>query len=179
MKRLFVLLMLIVLPLSSQSYNEHILKIEANIIPRIILMDYNVEDKLVDGKITIAVLHNPTDMVTAQKIEKFLKEKYPNGLKHYPIAVRLLPYTALTEHSPRATLYYLMDSNLANIKNAIGIANRYRALAFSHDAQNLRYGAHISLRIDKKIIPYINPASLKESKISLRPALFAISELFQ
>lgn len=179
MKKLFAVFIFIVLPLWSQSYNEHILKIEANIIPRIILMDYNFEDKLVDGKITITVLHNPTDLVTAQKIEKFLQEKYPKGLKHYPIAVRLLPYAALTEHSSRATLYYLMDSNLANIKNAIGVANRYRALTFSHDSHNLRFGAHISLRIDKKIIPYINPASLKQSTISLRPALLAISELFQ
>ncbi len=179
MKRLFALLILISLPLFAQSYNDHILKIEANIIPRIILMDYKFKEKLVDGKIAIDIVYDPIDLPHAKRIKKFFEEKYPAGIKGYPIDITLIPYSQLAEQPPKATLYYLMDSSAQTIIQAINRSRQSRILVFTHDSQNLKHGAHVSLRIDKKIVPYINPASLKASGIVLRPALLSISELYQ
>lgn len=179
MKRLFALFMLMTLPLFPQSYNEHILKIEANIIPRIILMDYQFEEKLIDGKITVAVIYNPIDLPSAKTIRKFFLKKYPDGIKGYPINIILVPYDTVLATPYKATLYYLMDSDPETVTRTVERSRKERILVFSHDSQNLGRGAHISLRIDKKIVPYINPASLKASNISLRPALLSISELYQ
>lgn len=179
MKRLFALILLIALPLFPQSYNEHILKIEANIIPRIILMDYQFEEKLTNGGITIAVIYNPIDLPSAKTIKKFIHEKYPKGIKGYPINVTLLTYDTIVQKAVKSTLYYLMDSDVETVTKAIEQGRKNRILVFSHDSQNLKYGAHVSLRIDKKIVPYLNPASLKASNITLRPALLSISELYQ
>lgn len=179
MKRLFALFMLLTLPLFPQSYNEHILKIEANIIPRIILMDYKFKEKLSDGKIAIDVVYDPIDLPHAKRIKKFIEAKYPMGIKGYPIHITLTPYRMLAEQPHRATLYYLMDSDAGTITKTVAQSRKNRVLVFTHDSQNLKYGAHVSLRIDKKIVPYLNPASLKESGIALRPALLSISELYQ
>lgn len=178
MKRLFALL-LIILPLLAQSYNEHILKIEANIIPRIILMDYKFEEKLADGQIAIAIVYDPIDLPHAKNIKKFFEEKYPKGIKGYPLNITLITYDMLHEKASRATLYYLMDSDAQSITKAIQKSVPTHTLVFTHDSQNLKYGAHVSLRIDKKIVPYLNPASLKKSGIVLRPALLSISEFYQ
>ena len=178
MKRLFALI-LIVLPLFAQSYNEHILKIEANIIPRIILMDYKFKEKLAEGKIAITIVYDPIDLPHAKRIKQFFEEKYPKGIKGYPILISLITYSKLHEVTHPTTLYYLMDSDPKTIIKAIEQSKKNRILVFSHDNQNLKYGAHVSLRIDKKIVPYLNPASLKESGITLRPALLSISEFYQ
>jgi hypothetical protein len=179
MKRLFALLLLVTLPLFPQSYNEHILKIEANIIPRIILMDYKFDEKLIDGKITIAVIYNPIDIPSAKKITKFFREKYPDGIKGYPITVLLVPYDTIEKEASKSTLYYLMDSDITSVTRAVEQSRKHQILVFSHDSQNLKHGAHVSLKIDKKIVPFLNPTSLKASGITLRPALLSISELYQ
>jgi hypothetical protein len=179
MQRLFALVLTLATLASAQSYNEHILKIEANIIPRIILMDYKFEEKMVEGSLAIIIVHTPTDLAAAQKIQKLLEEKYPEGIKNFPLTIRLVPYKQMLESAPKATLYYLMNNDAESIKAVIGRSRKNNILTFSHDAINLRYGAHVSLRIDKKIVPYINPASLRQSDISLRPALLSISELYQ
>ena len=177
MKHLFAL-MLVALPLFSQSYNEHILKIEANIIPRIILMDYKFEEKLVEGQIAVDVVYDAIDLPHAKRIKEFFEEKYPKGIKGYPIHVSLITYSELKEVTNTPTLYYLMDSDAKTIAKAIEHSRKNHTLVFTHDSQNLKYGAHVSLRIDKKIVPYLNPASLKKSGIVLRPALLSISEFY-
>lgn len=165
--------------LSAQSYNENILKIEANIIPRIVLMDYKFTDKLHDKHIRVLLLHNGMDAISALKMQNIMEEKYPDGIKGYALDIRLQTYDAFLAHPQPATVYYLMDTHTSTIKDVVAIARKQGVLTFSHDTKNLALGANVSLKIDKKIIPYINVTSLKESGISLRPALLSISEIYQ
>lgn len=178
MKR-WLLLFCTLLALQAQGYNENILKIEANIIPRIALMDYKFMDKLQEGRITIYILHNDSDTITAQRMREIIRSKYPSGLKGYALDIRLQNYETFLLSPPKATVYYLMNALPRTIQAVVQTATRQRTLTFSHDTENLRYGANVSLMIDKKIIPYINVGSLKESGISLRPALLSISEIYQ
>ena len=178
MKR-WLLLFCTLLALQAQGYNENILKIEANIIPRIALMDYKFMDKLQDGQITIFILHTNTDSITAKRMKEIIQSKYPAGIKGYTLNIRLIDYETFLKTPSKATVYYLMDALPDTIKQVVREASKRQILTFTHDTGNLAHGANVSLMIDKKIIPYINVTSLKESGISLRPALLSISEIYQ
>ncbi len=52
------------------NYDDLVLKAQASIFPKIILLDKKIEDKKIDGKIVNTIVYDKTDYDTAISIEK-------------------------------------------------------------------------------------------------------------
>jgi len=93
MKRYFLLLLLLYQYSFALSINESLLKIHAVLLPKIVLMDYNFENKLRDNTITIAILYDANEYKRAVLLKEELQNRYQNRIKNYTIKTALLYFT--------------------------------------------------------------------------------------
>jgi len=158
------------------SINESLLKIHAVLLPKIVLMDYNFENKLRDNTITIAILYDANEYKSAVLLKEELQNRYQNRIKNYTIKTVLLPYSKVKYSS--ANLYYLLPSKKSNVKKVIQRAREQDALTFSYIASDLKRGVMLSLKIGAKIKPIINLKAVRSNNITFRPVLLKISHIY-
>ena len=171
-----IFLSFLVSSLFSLTINDSILKIHATLVPKISLMDYNYKEKCIDNKITIDIVYEKINYLSALSLKEMIDKKYNNGINSYTIETKLITYNQLNEKA--ANIYYLFPSNKGNIKKAIEIANKYEGLTFSYLKDTLKYGVMMSLNIGTQVKPILNLNAIKESNITFRPVLLDISTVY-
>ena len=177
MKRLFLLLFL-ASTLWGTSYSNALLEMHANILPKIILMDYGYKERLVKGEIVIRILYDDNQKVYGSKLEELLEKAYPGGIRNLKIEAASLAYDDYLAHPQRATMIYLLETDAKRISAAIRAARKEKSLVFAVNPLYLERGAHASLEIGQKVRPYLNISALKEDGISFRAALMRIAKLY-
>jgi hypothetical protein len=158
--------------------NEALLNIHATLVPKIPFMDYKFKDKLLDNAISIIIFYDKTTYKGAKFLQKKIDTKYKNGIKQYPLDIRLILYKNVSKiKNLKANIYYLLPSKEENITTVLKQAQKNKAITFSYLKYTLNYGCMISLNIGKRVKPIINLKAIKSNNISLRPVFLDISEI--
>ena len=158
------------------SINESMLKVHSVLVPKILLMDYNIQDKVKNNTIKIAIAYTRNEYKYASSLKNKIDARYKNGIKTYKVVTELVKYKNIKDIN--ANIYYLFPSNKNNIKNTIKRAYKNNALTFSYRRDDLKYGVMISLNIAKKIRTVLNLDAVKKYEISVRPMLIEISDVY-
>ncbi len=175
--RAFFVFMFFAVSLFGGNINEALLKVQATLLPKIYLMDYDFQRKLVGNTITIAIVYKKSDYQNAKKLQTFIKDRYKSGLNSYQIKTTLVNYKDI--ESAKANIYYLFPNKKEKIRQAVQQAARNHALTFSYRKEDLKHGVMISLSIGKKIKPILNLEAVRMYHISLRPVLINISHIYR
>ena len=88
-------------------YDMLLLKAQASIFPKILLLDKNIDKKLVDGKIVYVIVYREDDLFTALKIRDLIELEHEHHLGRYGLAVRLLKYSEISPDIEAAAIYAL------------------------------------------------------------------------
>jgi len=112
----------------------------------------------------------------AKLLKKMIETRYKDGIKTYGIQAKLVPYSNIK--TSQANMYYLFPAKAKNIKDVVKKAATNRALTFSYLRDDLQYRVMISLSVSNKIKPLLNLDAIKRNKISLRPVLIEISNIY-
>lgn len=174
-----VLLFALTLSSSFASINHDLLKVESALMPKVILMDYNYKKRVVNNSISFVVLYSSHNYVDAKKFKQLIENKYSSKLATYNLHVTLCSYNDFNNKPIQATAIYLLPTNSKDIKKSIAYAQKNSILTFSYSEDDLSYGALISVRVDKRVKPIINPNSLKSYNIEFRAVLLKISDIYK
>lgn len=173
---LFILLLLIAFP-AKATINDVLLQIHATLLPKTVLMDYQFARKLVNNAIAIGIVCEKKDLFYAERLSGYILAKYKNGIKDYPVEVKIFYYDELPNYLTSSTIFYLMPASSAAIRTALESIQDER-LIFAFNPSDLRLGAVVSVRVQHKIKPVINIDALKKRNISLRPVIMKISKMY-
>ena len=171
MKTLILILMLTTLAFG-YNYNNVLLKAQASIFPKIMMLDKKLEDKLVDGKIVYTIVYDKTDYKTALKISKFINTKHNGHFDKYAYTINLVKFSDLSSKT-EATAIYALNSE-KSINKVASIAKEKGIVAFSYDISNLKKGLLFSLMLEKSTILYINKENLYTNKVDFVDSLYQI-----
>ncbi len=151
------------------NYDDIILKAQASIFPKILLLDKKIEDKLIDGKIIYTIVYNKSDYQTAVSIEKFINNNFNGQLDKYNYKVNLVDFTNFSQQTEASAIYVL---NLEeHIEKIATIAKEKGIISFSYDINNLKKGLMFSLVIEKSTVLYLEKENLHTKKIDFVDAL--------
>ncbi|MCD4758463.1 MAG: hypothetical protein K8R39_09335 [Arcobacteraceae bacterium] len=151
------------------NYDDLVLKAQASIFPKIILLDKKIEDKLIDGKIVYTIVYDKTDYDTALSIEKFINKNFKGQLDRYNYEINLVDFTNFSIQTEASAIYVL---NLTeHIENIAAIAREKGIISFSYDINNLKKGLMFSLVIEKSTVLYLEKENLYTKKIDFVDAL--------
>lgn len=154
------------------SYNDILLKAQASIFPKIILLDKKLKNKLVNGEIVYTIVYEKIDYFTALEISSFIEKNYKGYFGGHPYKINLVQFSDISTQS-QASVIHVLNSN-TNIEKVAEIAKKKRIITFSYDIDNLKNGLLFSLMLEKSTVIYINKENLYTKDIEFVDSLYQI-----
>ena len=169
MKKIILLCLTLVNIAYGYYYDDIVLKAQASIFPKVMLLDKKIKDKLIDNKIVYTIIYDETDYLTALSIKDFINEKFKGKLDSYDYKVNLVNFKNFSEKTEASAIYVL------NINDYIGeiatIAKKKDIISFSYNINNLKKGLMFSLVIEKSTVLYLEKETLYSQNIDFVDAL--------
>ncbi len=140
------------------TYNEVLLKAQASIFPKILLLDKKLKNKLVDGKVVYTIVYEQNDYLTAKEVAKYINTEFANSLDGFTYKINLVEFSELSPHI-RTSAFYVLNSE-DHIQNVAKIAKQMGVISFAYDVSNLKNGLLLSLMLEKSTVLYLNKNNL-------------------
>ena len=172
MKRIVFIYLTLVTLAFGHNYDEVLLKAQASIFPKIILLDKKVEDKLIDGKIVFTIVYDESDFQTALEISDFIDSKYKGFLGKFPYVISLVESSSFSKRT-KATAVYILNLE-KSVNKIVDIAKEEGVISFSYDIMDLNKGVMFSLILEKSTVLYLKRETLLTKKIDFVDALLQI-----
>jgi len=172
MIRTALLLLLLVNIAYAYTYNKLLLKAQASIFPKMIILDKKVDKKLVNGKIVYVIVYEKSDYYTALEIGEFIASNFKDGTGKYNYQVDLVEFKDFSDKT-QATAVYVLNSDENIQKVALNTAKK-GIISFSYDINNLKNGILFSLMLEKSTVIYLNKENLDTKSIDFVDSLYQI-----
>jgi len=153
-------------------YDDLLLKAQASIFPKIMLLDKKLKNKLIDGKIIYTVVYDKNDYRSALNVSDFIDENHKGHFDKYEYQVNLVEFTDLSDET-QASAIYALNSN-QYIEKVAEIAKKKGIIAFAYDISNLKNGFLFSLMLEKSAVLYLNKENLYTQQVDFVESLFQI-----
>ncbi len=158
MKKALLLFFILISLLHGYNYNEVLLKAQASIFPKILLLDKKLENKLIDGKIIYTIVYEKNDYLTAMEISQYINSEFANSLDGFAYKVNLVEFSELSPLIRTSALYALNSDK--HISKVAQIAKEKGIISFAYDVGNLKNGLLLSLMLEKSTVLYLNKNNL-------------------
>lgn len=166
----FILLFLTLVNLAfAYNYDDVLLKAQASIFPKIMLLDKKLSSKLIDGKIVYTIIYDKSDYLTAVEIKDFINTKFKGHLDKYDYKINLVEFDDFSDSTEASAIYVLKLDKY--IKQIADIARNKGVISFSYDINNLREGLMFSLSIEKSTVLYLERENLYTKKVDFVDSL--------
>lgn len=169
-----VLFTLLLLPALLFAHIENeIIGIESKLFGKILFLDYDYKDKLVDGKVLFYIVYDSKkSKKIAKEFAKNLKGKRVLGVE---FDAKLVSINRIKKGIPTA---YIAILNMKNMSIAKKRAIAVGRLLFVMDRDAMKH-AMVSVYLGSKIVPIINIKLIKSSGIELRPIIFKVAKVYE
>lgn len=172
--RLFVLFLFSV-NLIFASTDILLLKAQATIFPKIIMLDKDIQWKCNDNKLVLAIVHTKQESDDAEKLRSMIDAQYKNKLGAFSFEVRLIDIDQFNVNE-EVSAYYIFDASLPSMKNVISHAIDKKCICFGYSYKDFSNNILISLFVKEKTYIYLNRSALHEYKIKFIPIFYKISK---
>ena len=169
MKKIIFLYLLFINIAFGYNYDDVLLKAQASIFPKVILLDKKIEDKLIEDKIVYTIVYDKIDYLTASSIKEFIDKNFQGQLDKYNYKVNLVEINEFSKETEASAIYVLnLNEHIEKIAN---IAKEKGIISFSYSINNLKKGLMFSLIIEKSTVLYLKKENLYTKKIDFVDAL--------
>lgn len=142
------------------AYDDMLLKTQASIFPKIILLDKNIQSKLVDEKIVFTIIHKQTDTEVAKDIKDYLHTIYQEKIGKYPYEVQSV-LCKDTFINTQATAFYVLGK-CPDVENIADNAREKGIISFAYDLEDIQRGLSFTLNIERSTVLYMNKSYTKK-----------------
>ena len=159
-------------------YDPLLIRAQASIFPKIIMLDKNISLKTNGGSISIAIISSDQDTSTAQQIKNDILNKYKNGLGQKTLKVNLISFKQLAS-TDKATAYYMLKASKKQHTKVTSFAAAKNRIVFSYDYKDFKSNALISILVKEKTYIYLNKSALHEYNIKFLPLFYKIAKIIE
>lgn len=177
--RYIILLLIIYNLLHSKTINNSLLEIHATIMPKVLLLQHNIQQNVTNNQINIIIAYEDNNYKDMKFLKRAVEIKYPDGLSGYNIVIKSINYKELKECDRSTNILYIFPSSKNNIDNIIDLYKKCHTITFASQKEYLDHNAMISIDVGKKVKPIVNLNAVKASGISFKPVLLSISKVYK
>lgn len=172
MMRTALLLFILVNLAYGYTYNRLLLKAQASIFPKMIMLDKKIKNKLVDGKIVYTIVYEKNDYYTALEIGEFIESNNKQDKSGYHYKINLVEFSEFSDETQTTAVYALNSDKY--IQKVAQSAIKKGIISFTYDISNLKQGILFSLMLEKSTVLYLNKEDLDTKKIDFVDSLYQI-----
>ncbi len=159
-------------------YDPLLMRAQATIFPKIILLDKNLEQKVDDNKVVVSVLYGAGERQAAEKIRTLINEQYKNNLGRRELDVRLIDYAQFHEDYP-STAYFLLKGAREQRDKVTRYASSQKRLVFCYDYRDFENNALVSVLMKEKTYIYLNKSAIHDYDIKFLPLFYKIVKVIE
>ena len=159
-------------------YDPLLLRTQASIFPKIILLDKEMEEKIKKNEITISIVHSSDDRTNAELLKDLIHEQYNNNLGDKKLTITLLD-SNIPDNTPPATAYFIMQGNPAAHEKITSYAARHKRVCFSYNYKDFENNALVSILIKERTYIYLNKSATLEYDIKFLPMFYKIVKVLE
>ena len=171
-----LLLLFFAIELMAISIDPLLLKAQASIFPKIMLLDNDISNKTVGEKLVFSIIYNDKEKSSAQKLKKMIDNEYKNKMGELIFETQL---TNIKKFNPKkeATAYYVF--NASDTKQVIAHASNKHRVCFGYNYKDFDKNIIISIFVKEKTYIYLNKSALHEYKIKFTPIFYRIAKVIE
>lgn len=109
-KKIFFIIFLQFSLFANSVYNINFLDFQAKVFPKIILLDNNFEDKLLENSVVLTILYEEIDYSVVEILKDKIEKEY-KSLKDYNLKVNSLKYSEFNRNKLSTAYILLLVSN--------------------------------------------------------------------
>jgi len=170
--RIFLIFLFFV-SLHASEYDQLLLRAQAVMYPKIILLDKGIKDKIKDNTISLSIVYNTEEVKQAKEFKKMIDDKHKSKLGTYKLDVILLNTDKLSA-STISTSYYIFDASGNKKRNIISQATDNNRICFSYNYKDFSFNTLIGLLLKEKTYIYLNKSVIKDYSIKFVPIFYKI-----
>ncbi|MFC1589054.1 hypothetical protein ACFL3P_02160 [Pseudomonadota bacterium] len=171
-----LLLFLLWHPACADVYDPLLLRAQASIYPKIVLLDQDLVKKMRNGNVVITIVSTHDDASVANELKENILAKYANRLGDNPLDVNVATFGDIDQLEP-ATAYIVMQADKSSFEKVVAYASSNERIVFSYSYTNLKNDALISLLVKEKTYIYVNKSTVKTYGINFLPVFYKIIKL--
>jgi hypothetical protein len=157
-------------------YNPFLLRVQASIFPKIILLDKQLGDKMINSEIVINIVAIKEDMEIAEVLRKAINEKHKNTLGDKKFRVVI---TEFNDFDRKATAFILLQGSKDLYEPVVEHAANRGLIVFSHNYLELSNNALISLFVKEKTYVYLNKSVTQLYDVKFSPIFYKIVTILE
>ena len=174
--RLWLITLLVVVPLFASSYSPLLLRAQASIFPKLLLLAKEPEKLLVKGGIVFAIVYEDEDRESAFGLKTLMEQQYKGTIEGYPFKVILIQFTELNERLECSAVMALHSDKYMD--EPVKLAIKKKIVSFVADAVYLKEGYLFSLNLERSTVIYMNKPMLPYYGIEFSDTLYHVVRFF-
>ncbi len=153
------------------------IRIALEIFPRIVALDQDLPKRLNRaGQVELWVCAQT--QADADSLASDLRTLAPSNIRGYPIAITPHTDDAATHHTDPPTAIFIGDIlSRPAFESLRDWASSRKTLLFSAFPDDVTHGAHASVFIGSRVLPYLNRKTILRDGIHLDPKIFALAKV--
>ncbi|MCK9373969.1 MAG: hypothetical protein M0P91_12310 [Sulfuricurvum sp.] len=176
MRRLFLLFYSV--SLFSADYDPLLMRAQASIFPKIILLDQDVSKKTLNGSISLKVIYDGSERLQAKELKQLVDGQYKGKIGGYNFETELVHIDNFSA-SDDATAYILLDAADPKKRSVIARAAKNHRICFGYNYKDIENNILISLLMKEKTYIYLNKSALHEYTINFTPVFYRIVKVIE
>jgi len=159
-------------------YDPLLMRAQATMFPKIILLDKDINDKHDDGNITILILHAKQESAVAENLKDLIVQQYTNHLGKNNLTVESVDFDNFDQERV-ATAYFLLKGTKEIHEKITTHAASKKRLVFSYDYKDFTNNALISILMKEKTYIYLNKQAIHSYDINFIPLFYKIVKVIE
>jgi len=162
----------------TETYDPFLLRAEASIFPKIILLDKNLSIKAPENEVTITIVSTSQDDEAATQLMYLINDKYKNGLGDNKLKVNVTTFDIFKE-LPLATAYIVLQGSEDAYKKVTSYASSHNRIVFSYSYTDFIKKSLISMLVKEKTYIYLNKSAVQLYDIKFIPVFYEIIKIIE
>ena len=162
----------------TETYDPLLLRAEASIFPKIILLDKNLSIKTPENEVNITIVSTSQDGDAASQLMYLINDKYKNGLGGNKLKVNVTTFDVFKE-SPLATAYIVLQGSEDAYKKVTSYASSHNRIVFSYSYTDFIKKSLISMFVKEKTYIYFNKSVVQLYDIKFMPVFYEIIKIIE
>ena len=159
-------------------YDPLLLRAQATIFPKIIMLDENINQKIQGNTVSILILSSAEDKNIAERVKNHIFEKYKNKLGNKMLSVETSNFNELSNNTT-ATAFIILKTSKGNRNKLTSLASRENRIVFSYDYKDFKNNTLISVHVREKTYVYLNKSALHDYGIKFLPLFYKIVKVIE
>ena len=172
------LLMILARMILAAEYDPLLLRAQASIFPKIVMLDKQIEDKTINNEVVLSIVSTKEDIPFAELFRRLIEEKYKHNIGDRKLTVLVNDFES-NDYESAATTYILLEGSASLLEKVVSHAANNKRIVFSYNYDDFRNKALISLFVKEKTYVYLNRAELHNYDIKFTPVFYKIVKIIE